>query len=433
MSTSGSDGPTNPGSGDAGGQATPPSPAPDAEAGATGSDNAPSPAGDGGPERFDQVFYERRGRPWLGIAIASAVAALLLVLILIPGVLIYPVDEAGLDDETLLDAQRETNRALEDRLRDLQALGEGAVCRRDDTFFAPGDDGLALEPLAPDTPPPIRPADLPPPEDAPEDVTSLVDLLDSATAMIIAHTPGEEGFGTGTGFFVGPGTLVTNLHVVGNPPRSEILIFNKMLDSAVKATVVAHSPDHEIGHPDFAILSVPGTDAIPSLSLSPQAERMQDVIAAGFPGLVMETDERFQKILEGDFSEAPTLSFTDGIVTAIQTPITTKLVLHTATVSPGNSGGPLVDQCGRVIGINTFVRSEETYRRMNYALASPVLADFLAANGVTATSVDEPCTPSGGTGSARSEAPEAGVDAPPSAPPPDTPADGSTAEPTRDR
>ena len=161
-----------------------------------------------------------------------------------------------------------------------------------------------------------------------------------------------------------------------------------------RAEVVAHSPGTEIGQPDFALLRAPSTPQTRSLALARPAERLQNVIAAGFPGLVMETDEAFRRLIGGDSAAVPEAAVTQGIVTARQASSGTGLILHSASVSRGNSGGPLVDQCGRVVGVNTFIRAEqEDAARMNYALATDALLAFLTQNGVQATAADTPCSP----------------------------------------
>lgn len=358
------------------------------------------PSADPNPGQQPEPVIERRGRPWLGVTVACAVAAVVLLLLLIPGVLRFPDARGTVPDDHLLELQRETNRALEDRLRELQQLSETAVCRAGDSYFGamPGLDGEDL--LAPLTPGPAatpmpRPEDLAvspsaTPPDAPP-AGSLLETLDAASAFIL--TADGDSVGTGSGFFVAPEMLMTNLHVVGNPPSTNIMVFNPRLGGGTRAEVVAHSGTHEFGEPDFALLRVPGATDVGRLALTPAVDRMDQVISAGFPWLVVETDEQFQRITDGDLTAIPTMVPSDGIVSALQSPSGNPLILHTATVSPGNSGGPLVDLCGRVVGINTFVRSEETFRRMNYALAGPSIADFLRANGVTPSFVDSACDP----------------------------------------
>ena len=75
------------------------------------------------------------------------------------------------------------------------------------------------------------------------------------------------------------------------------------------------------------------------------------------------------------------------------------LVVHSAQVSPGNSGGPLVDLCGRVVGINTFVQGDQTAAHVNYALSGGDLLGFLKANGVAPQSSAGACNPTAVTAS----------------------------------
>ena len=53
------------------------------------------------------------------------------------------------------------------------------------------------------------------------------------------------------------------------------------------------------------------------------------------------------------------------------------IILHSADISAGNSGGPLVDSCGRAVGINTFIATNQQATKANYALGASWLAAFL--------------------------------------------------------
>ena len=367
----------------------------------------------------------RPSRAWIPVAIACVVAGLLLLFLLWPGVLLYPsAAPAPVDEMALVALQEDANRALEERIQTLRSTLDGNACLAEDGLMlrnqqgalepVPAPGGAPLLPVPPDqvqvpeTAPAAAgptPDGAPPPESAGgespggqppapagEPPRSLADVIDSATVLVLRA--GGQSAGFGTGFFVAPDLIVTNLHVIGEPPAPEIYITSKALGRVTRAEVVAQSPGTEIGQPDFALLRAPSTPATRSLSLARPADRLQNVIAAGFPGLVMETDEAFRRLIGGDAAAVPEAAVTQGIVTARQASSGTALILHSAAVSRGNSGGPLVDQCGRVVGVNTFIRAEEEdAARMNYALATEALLAFLSQNGVQLTAADSPCAP----------------------------------------
>jgi hypothetical protein len=95
------------------------------------------------------------------------------------------------------------------------------------------------------------------------------------------------------------------------------------------------------------------------------------------------------------------------------------VVIHTAAINRGNSGGPLADRCGRIVGVNTFIRTDqETAYRADYALPAVTLLTFLAQNNITARSEDNACNPAAPT----PPTPPAPAVAAPAAPAPATPA-----------
>jgi hypothetical protein len=123
------------------------------------------------------------------------------------------------------------------------------------------------------------------------------------------------------------------------------------------------------------------------------AQKLSHVVAAGFPGDVMETDAAFNRLMEGDGAAIPDLVVVDGTINALQEmDHGASVILHSAPLSSGNSGGPLVDFCGRLLGVNTFVR-EGPLRTLNFALAVPTLAGFLSGTPVTATPETGACDP----------------------------------------
>jgi S1-C subfamily serine protease len=124
--------------------------------------------------------------------------------------------------------------------------------------------------------------------------------------------------------------------------------------------------------------------------------QLDQVIAAGYPGLTLNSDAAWQKIIEsGEMTSVPALILTDGRINAIQDSADgLKIMPHSAALSGGNSGGPLVDACGRVVGVNTFIASDQAQTaHANYAQKADQVIAFLRANSVAVSEVSGPCTP----------------------------------------
>jgi serine protease Do len=165
---------------------------------------------------------------------------------------------------------------------------------------------------------------------------SLVDRLGEAVVMI--RTP----IGLGSGFIIHPdGYIVTNDHVVAGERIISITQFRKGENELIKENydnvrIVATG-----GNIDLALLKIEGqpkSKVFPSVPLGNSAELRQGerVFAIGSPlGL-----ER---------------SVSEGIVSLRNRIIQARLHIQTtAEISPGNSGGPLFNYRGQVVGVNNM-------------------------------------------------------------------------------
>lgn len=197
--------------------------------------------------------------------------------------------------------------------------------------------------------------------------------------LVTANNKGQVV--TGSGFFVAPGYILTNRHVV-EKGDGKVLITSQALDKPHVGKVAAISRDQGL---DCALVAVPvaSNSHIALLKFAKDVKKTEKVGAWGFPDLVGKNDPAYQRLLRGeDFSAVPELSYSEGVVSALlnRKP---KLIVHTAPISPGNSGGPLVNDQGEVTGINTLITlDEDSYRQASIAIASEALINFLKQNGV---------------------------------------------------
>lgn len=368
-------------------------------------DTAPPPPED--PPSAPDHPAERRRVPllaWLPLVLLLLLATGTLVWLLLPQTRLFPEQRAAaISDAEALALAEGVNRSLEERLASLRTALAGAVCEPTGTLLMP--DGRTIEGLLP--PDPDNPGDGPgrvaeasptpilPPDPArvqPQgDTASLLEVIDARTALVLVTAP---QVGNGTGFFVGPDLLVTNYHVVEGAEPGSIYVTSKALGSARPAEVLKLDGPFETTGVDFALLRVPGvSQSAFEIHTSDQSLRLQSVIAAGYPGDLMSTDREFRALIDGDASAVPELAVTDGAVTTEQTfSERTQLVVHSAPISRGNSGGPLVDMCGRVVGVNTFVR-EGDLRNLNFAFSMRDLAVFLRDTPAVPTIVSQSCQP----------------------------------------
>ncbi|MCP9928825.1 S1C family serine protease [Cyanobium sp. CH-040] len=191
----------------------------------------------------------------------------------------------------------------------------------------------------------------------------------SRGSIAVVHTPDSQGSAFVVSHGGGRTLLLTNSHVVG--PYSQVQL--RWSDgSSDQAAVVADAGGSDPST-DLALLEVSGSRGTPLALASGLPEVGQNVFAIGAP-----------KGLE--------FSLSRGVVSQLRAD--GDLVQTDAAINGGNSGGPLLDELGCVVGMATFILRDS--QGLNFALSSQLINPFLAASSSARTPA--PASPPSGYG-----------------------------------
>jgi S1-C subfamily serine protease len=224
---------------------------------------------------------------------------------------------------------------------------------------------------------------------------NLLANLEAGTVIVVGSTAQRET-SIGSGFFVSARHILTNGHVVADVQAGTVFVANKAMGRPLPARVLAVTTSGQDSGDDFALLELERDASQFKLPFASVIDRLDSVVASGYPSFVVDRDPNFyQAFSQGEWSHLGDIQLTvsRGEITAKQRVDTGPTVLaHSATISPGSSGGPLVDRCGRIVGVNTYIRTDqESFARLNYAQSATDAMRFLAANGISVPVVGTAC------------------------------------------
>jgi tetratricopeptide (TPR) repeat protein len=198
------------------------------------------------------------------------------------------------------------------------------------------------------------------PATAQESLPELIRRVKPSVVSVITYNAKNEPLMSGSGFFVRPGQVITNLHVMEGAARAEI----RTLDGKGKTYRVTGTLNVD-DEGDIALLGVdvPQDRARPVQLAEEMPEEGENIFVIGNP-----------LRLEGSVS--------NGIVSALrEVPNLGRIIQITAPISHGNSGSPLFNMKGQVIGVVTIKVTNG--QNINLALASPRLIALKAGKLVT--------------------------------------------------
>lgn len=178
-----------------------------------------------------------------------------------------------------------------------------------------------------------------------------------STVLLVMEDANGQPLSFGSGFFVRDGAIASNLHVVEGAARGYAKLVGQKTKYDIEGIAAIDAKR------DLVVLKVhaPGTRAV-SLGRSDAVQVGESVYAVGNP-----------LGLEGTFSQ--------GIISSIREVGTDKLLQITAPISPGSSGGPVLNGKGEVIGVS--VATFRGGQNLNFAIPASYLKALVAQLGPT--------------------------------------------------
>ncbi|MGE0202575.1 MAG: FHA domain-containing protein [Hyphomicrobiaceae bacterium] len=215
-------------------------------------------------------------------------------------------------------------------------------------------------------------------------------------SVVRVFASGQGRLSTGSGFVVSGGTVViTNNHVVAGRNNIFVGMLEKGVPFSTPARLVYADPSR-----DLAVLRterrIPGSIA---KIADYEPKKGAELVALGFPGYA---DEKFpREAFEGRFSKKMfDATLTKGTVSRFLDSYgnrTGRVIQHTTTINRGNSGGPLFDACGNVVGVNTFGKLDSQGRELvpgiYFSMHSSEVLAVLRRTGLEADQVVKSCDP----------------------------------------
>jgi len=172
-----------------------------------------------------------------------------------------------------------------------------------------------------------------------------------STVLLVMEDANDQPLSLGSGFFISDGEVASNLHVVEGAARGYAKIIGQKAKYDING-ITAVDPNR-----DLVLLKISGARAgALVLGNSESVQVGETVYAVGNP-----------QGLEGTFSQ--------GIVSSIREVRTDKLLQITAPISPGSSGGPVLNGKGEVVGVS--VATFRGGQNLNFAIPSNYLKALL--------------------------------------------------------
>jgi S1-C subfamily serine protease len=199
----------------------------------------------------------------------------------------------------------------------------------------------------------------------------MLDLM-SSNNSVDKYQSKESSSVTGSGFFISKNNIVTNNHVVDNCQEITIQINNKK----IPAHIITKNKNNDLAVLSIGVSADNLTHGVAKFRFGKKVRVGDDVVVIGYPlGSLLG---RGIKATKGNVSSLSGLS---DDITQMQI---------TAPVQSGNSGGPLLDLSGNIVGVVTAKLdalevnkiANDLPQNVNFSIKSSVVESFLDANDI---------------------------------------------------
>ena len=185
--------------------------------------------------------------------------------------------------------------------------------------------------------------------DQPLTPTEIARRASPSVVLLTMQDARGQPISLGSGFFVDKDVIATNFHVIDGAAAGYAKVTGRTAKLNIKGTVAVDALH------DLALLQLDTSSTLRlPVAPKPSVNIGDAVYTIGNP-----------KGLEGTFSQ--------GIVSSLRTLGSDRILQITTPISPGSSGGPVLDQSGNVVGVS--FASIEKGQNLNFAIPS----DYLAA------------------------------------------------------
>jgi|GEM_PF-1497385 len=248
-----------------------------------------------------------------------------------------------------------------------------------------------------------------------------VERIKPSVVRLIVFGSTDDEIATGSGFVVncsaGSSIVVTNSHVVADRKGNDTLLVLRKIGTQIEAygaQVVSEDVEH-----DLAFIRVPDLNAKALPLHVGNPTQGEDVYALGFPGVVdddqsanafvtaleksdshkiVDSTGQANRFVEASVSKASVRRVVHGKWNPTDSIPEFLIIEHDVNITAGNSGGPLLNACGQVIGVNTMRDFDPNLPIdiVRKSLHSKELVAATSKQGIRVSTITSPCNPGSG-------------------------------------